>query len=174
MNRVYLAGPMTGLTYLEASVWRNWTSRRLAEFDIGCFNPFRGIPESEFDNSPTGDKTAKNIFATQRGIVSRDFADVIRSDVVLANLRGARKHTIGTCFEMAWAYLARIPLVVVMEEDGSVFDHPFVREAANWIVRDLETAVEVICSLTCKEYSKENKAWKNMSSIPSLNGPKSA
>jgi hypothetical protein len=77
----------------------------------------------------------------------RDHFDATRCGVVLANLLGTDRVSIGTVMEIAWCYEARVPLVVVMEEDGNPHDHPMVNEAASYRVTTLDQAVGVIADL---------------------------
>jgi hypothetical protein len=41
--KVYLAGPITGLTWEECTVWRNKVVAELKLFDIQCFSPLTQI-----------------------------------------------------------------------------------------------------------------------------------
>lgn len=52
-------------------------------------------------------------------ILARDFADVNSSDMVVVNLLGATKVSIGTMFEVAWAHAKHIPIVLIMEKENT-------------------------------------------------------
>jgi hypothetical protein len=55
-------------------------------------------------------------FATSRGVMTRDFFDCNRADVVLVNFVGAKTVSIGTVMEIAWAYQKHTPVVVAMDD----------------------------------------------------------
>jgi nucleoside 2-deoxyribosyltransferase len=87
------------------------------------------------------DSFEDEIMGTQKGIMSRDFFDVARADVVIANFLGAKAPSIGSMFELAWCFQVHKPVVLVMEPSGNVHDHPFVREACDFRVTTIEEAV---------------------------------
>ena len=79
-------------------------------------------------------------FATQRGIMTRDFFDCTRSNLTVANLLGAKSVSIGTCMEIAWTFMHRIPLIVIMEKEGNIHNHPMIREAIGFQVASVKEA----------------------------------
>jgi nucleoside 2-deoxyribosyltransferase len=135
--RVYLAGPISGLSYEAAQDWRKMATRMLAP-DIACFSPLRckqflaaeGILEGSYEHHP---------LATSRGIMTRDHNDCLTADLLLVNLLGTQRVSIGTCMEIAWAHAYRKPVVLVMEE-GNVHDHPMVNEATGYRLGTLAEA----------------------------------
>jgi hypothetical protein len=82
----------------------------------------------------------------EQGIFGRDTFDVRHCEVILANLAGATKVSIGTVMEVQRGYdLDRF--VVVVMEPGNVHDHPFVRRSASLIVTNLEDAFTSIAAM---------------------------
>ena len=81
---------------------------------------------------------------TDHGIMTRDHWDVSRCDAVLFYLKDAKRVSVGTMFELAWAFAYRKPTVVVMEQRGNLHDHSMVREATDYRVDTLEEAVEML------------------------------
>jgi nucleoside 2-deoxyribosyltransferase len=160
--KVYLAGPMTGLTLEEAEGWRERAADALtyektyyAGFDnpcvargrFECFSPLRG---KEFLRDAGEMTSAGPVQAGgDQGIYTRDRWDVMRADVVLANFTGARTVSIGTMFELAWAAQAGKYTVVVMEP-GNPHDHAFVRQAASAVFGKLDEALEYMTKTLCK------------------------
>lgn len=138
---VYLAGPIRGLTHADSTFWRRHVTR-LLEPDIVSLSPMRnkehltgqGLLTSSYPDDP---------MCYARGIVTRDFNDVCRCDLVLANLYGATQASIGTVLEIAWAYAFRTPTVLVIENEGNPCDHSMLRELAGFIVDDLNEAVKI-------------------------------
>jgi len=83
---------------------------------------------------------------SQHAIVHRDIWDVKSADLLLVNLLPSMETgiaSIGTCFELAWAYMLHKPAVVAMQFCNPN-DHPFPREAAYVVVDTLEEAVAVV------------------------------
>jgi nucleoside 2-deoxyribosyltransferase len=91
-----------------------------------------------------GDTYEGTALASQRGIVSRDFFDVRRVDAVFANFLGAKRVSIGSVFELAWAFQLQKPVVLAMEDSGNIHEHAFVREACAFRLPTLEAAVETL------------------------------
>ena len=140
---MYLAGPISGLTYDNGQSWREYVMANLPK-EIRGISPLRakaavlaraGIINDSYENNP---------LTSQTGITTRDRMDCTRSDAILINLLGAEKVTIGTMIEIGWADAHRIPIILVMEKSCNVHDHPMVRECAGFRVTNLEDALKVL------------------------------
>jgi nucleoside 2-deoxyribosyltransferase len=125
-HTVYLAGPITGLTYKQATAWRDRVTSELAP-GILTISPLRGIgpPDVVFDACPVG-------------TVGRDLYDIRRCDLVLANLSKAAKVSKGTLVEIGYALALHKPVIVAI---NGFHDHPFVVEPALYVVDELEKAI---------------------------------
>lgn len=88
------------------------------------------------------------VLSTSRGIMTRDFFDATRCDVMLVNFFDAPKVSIGTVMEVAWAYQKRTPVVCVMEE-GNVHEHGMMNEAIGFRVTTLEEGINIVKSILC-------------------------
>lgn len=142
-HRVYLAGGITGLSFKEASEWRDHARERLWDFSGGrivAYDPLR-FKDYLADETELADTYARNIMSSQRSIYARDRLDVSRSDLVLVNLLNAPRVSIGTVMEIAWADAWDIPCVLVMSDQGDPHDHAMIREACHWRVNDLDEAL---------------------------------
>lgn len=141
---MYLAGPITGLSYKGAVDWREYARNELDKFGINAFSPMRGkiYLEKFKDLSGAADAYSARPLSTEKGITTRDRFDATRVDVVLANLLGANRVSIGTMIEFGWADAHRRPIVAVMEP-GNIHDHAMVREMAGFIVPNLDEALLV-------------------------------
>lgn len=141
---VYLAGPITGLTFKGATDWREHAKRMLETAGIKAFSPMRckeyldGLGELSGHGREYGHMSP---LSSPRGIITRDFFDATRCNVLLVNLLGADRVSIGTMFEMAWAFQKRTPIVCVMETQGGQHDHMFVREVCGFILSTLDEAL---------------------------------
>jgi nucleoside 2-deoxyribosyltransferase len=145
--RVYLAGPITGLQYDHAQDWRDVARVELAQYQIKAFSPLRAkeylraVGELKADCAGYGEM---NALSSPRGIMTRDRFDATRADALLVNLLGATRVSIGTCMEIAWADLKRIPVVVAMEAAGNVHDHAMITEAIGFRVDSIVAAVDLV------------------------------
>jgi nucleoside 2-deoxyribosyltransferase len=133
--RVYLAGPIAGLSYEAAVDWRAATIEALAPTIVGV-SPMRGVDYLPQGYSVVDEHTAK-------GITARDRFDIMTSDAVLMNVFGAKKVSIGSMIEAGWADAFRKPLVLVMEEDNIHFNALLVN-IAGWIVPTLDEGIDII------------------------------
>jgi nucleoside 2-deoxyribosyltransferase len=153
MNKsVYLAGPITGLTYDEGADWRLHVGGQLLAHGIAAYSPLRAkhylraIGVLDNAGQPDSAYLGLNPLSEPKGITTRDRFDCMGKDMVLANFLGATQVSIGTCIELGWADAARVPIVAVMEEDN-VHRHAMVNEVAGFIVGTLEEAVAVITAV---------------------------
>jgi nucleoside 2-deoxyribosyltransferase len=147
MKTVYLAGPITGLEYVEATNWRNDAKLLLALNGITGLSPMRGkeylseVKEFTMD----GDKYSSfSVMSSNRGIMTRDRWDATRCDVLLVNLLDAKRVSIGTCMEIAWADAVRTPIVCVMEPTGNPHEHGMILEAIGFRTASLNEAIYII------------------------------
>jgi nucleoside 2-deoxyribosyltransferase len=137
--KIYLAGPISGLTFEEGSDWREQAKIRLAQNGLKGFSPLRakqyltgqGVLTGSYEQYP---------LSTAKGITTRDRYDVMSSDAVLFYLKGAKTISIGTCIELGWADAFRKPAVVVMDKND-IHQHPMVTETTGYIVTSLEDAI---------------------------------
>lgn len=143
--KVYLAGPIDGLTHDETVGWRFDVSNRLEDLGYTCFSPMRGkgylkdagVLYGSYDAFP---------MSTAQGLFRRDCWDVSQADVVLANLDDAKKVSIGSCMEIMRAYDLGKYIVTVMKP-GDLHDHPFIRQASSVVVHNLDDAMHILAVL---------------------------
>jgi hypothetical protein len=160
MKQIYLSGPIAGLTYSEATTWRDHVGGRLYRAGIEPLDPMRSktfktdtVRLSPAVSEPNAVVTLDQSMITDRGITARDYNDTINSDLVFVNLLGAPTVSIGTVIEIAWAYDHRIPVVVAMEPTANPHEHPMLREMISFRVDDLDRAVDVALSVLNVETS---------------------
>jgi hypothetical protein len=142
--KVYLAGSITGKTYIEATAWREMAARRLSDAGFKSISPMRGKSflerETNIKDAYEGTNTAD-----KHAIFTRDKFDSTRSEILLLNLLGADAVSIGSVMELAWAHLSNCFCVVVMGM-GNPHVHAFVKEAASVVFDNLDEAVDYIIS----------------------------
>lgn len=149
MKTVYLAGPITGLSYDAATDWRFDAFNKLSKHGITGLSPMRG--KSYLANlksiSGTGEEYKDlGVLSTQKSVVARDRMDTTKSDLVLMNLLGAERVSIGTMIEAGWADCARVPIVLVIEP-ANIHHHMMLREVAGFVVGSLDEALATIISI---------------------------
>jgi nucleoside 2-deoxyribosyltransferase len=143
---VYLAGPITGLTYDEGQDWREYAKAWLDAEGIDGYSPLRakthlraiGVLDSA--GKPDSAYLGMNALSEPQGITARDRFDCTGRDLVLVNFLGAKTASIGTCIELGWADASRTPIVIAMEEDN-LHRHAMVNMVAGFIVPSLEEAL---------------------------------
>lgn len=154
--RVYLAGPITGLTYDGATDWRDDVAR-FFEPRVIAVSPMRGksylaaltvIEDAKKQQAAIGGTTEDlyklgNVMSSPQGITGRDRNDVMKADAVLMNLLGAKKVSIGTMIEAGWADAFRKPLVVVREPDN-LHAHGMLDTIATYTVADLDEGIHLV------------------------------
>jgi nucleoside 2-deoxyribosyltransferase len=154
---VYLAGPISGCTWNEATDWRDEVSKQLLRSGIKAVSPLRAKVYLRECTAPladhytdddvkalASDRSAFTNMSTPRGITTRDRFDCMRCSVLFVNLLGAKKPSIGTCMEIAWADANRIPSVIVMEKEGNLHDHAMINECTGFRVTSLGDGIEIV------------------------------
>lgn len=142
--KIYLAGPITGLTWSEATEWRKELTNRFADESIRntnkyqCLSPLRG-KEYLSEEQNIKHSYEEHQLSTAKMINSRDMFDVRRSDLLIVNLKNAKKVSIGTVLEIGAAYILNKPIITVMEEDN-IHRHSMLNEQSTVIVSDIDTA----------------------------------
>jgi len=143
MKTIYLAGPITGLHHSDTVNWRK-QFMSLMGADVECFSPMRGKDHlarlDKIEHSYPND-----ILANQRSIMTRDRYDCTRCSLIVMNLLKEAmpldlKPSLGTVMELGWADLARIPVIAMIDKEGSPYDHPMVNEAIGFRVETIEQA----------------------------------
>lgn len=154
MKLVYLAGPISGLSFNGAVDWRQEAIEELSDVGIRGLSPMRykeylKAEDLIIDSYEEGKDihSLAPILSSSRGITTRDRWDVSRCDVLLVNLLGAKTVSIGTVMEIAWADAYRKPTILVMEEQGNLHDHSMIRESIGYRVTSMEDAIEVTKAL---------------------------
>ncbi len=156
MNRlVYLAGPITGLSFEGATDWREWAKRELADVGLVGLSPLRA------KNYLAGVKKIDDAYpdfgmSTEQAITARDRFDCQRAGMVIFNFLGAEKASVGSCIEVGWADSARVPSILVLEDPHevgdrpealatrrNVHDHAMVRTICGWRTNSLSDAVNI-------------------------------
>jgi nucleoside 2-deoxyribosyltransferase len=146
MFLVYLAGPITGLSYDDSTEWRQHFIDNIPD-GVAALSPLRGKKYLLKDEKSINHSYEDSLLATQRAIYARDRFDCTRADVVVANLLDATKVSIGTVMEIAWAADNNIPVVLIMEDSGNVHDHPMIREACAFRTNNVDDAIHVTYTL---------------------------
>lgn len=141
---VYLAGPITGVSYGDATDWRGEFAKKFPSY-IQAVSPMRGKRYLSHEKM-VQDSYEMHPLSSQKGITCRDRMDVMRCDLLLVNFLGAKKVSIGTVMEIAWADAWRKPIVLVMESEN-VHSHAMVREVAGFIVPTIDEAATIVTSV---------------------------
>lgn len=143
MPKVYLAGPITGLSYKESTEWRDIAAQELSYAGIEAYSPLRFKSYlAQYKSMP---HTSNYPLSTARGMFTRDYNDCMRADVILVNLKGAKTVSIGTVMEIAWAKAFNKPVVLLTDEDcNNIHEHPLINECVGFRVFKLEDAIEMV------------------------------
>jgi nucleoside 2-deoxyribosyltransferase len=149
---VYLAGPISGCTWEEATGWRNEVRDQLLRSSIKAVSPLRAKvylrectnPIKDHYDDDDIDVNAFQNMSTPRGITTRDRFDCLNTNVLFVNLLGTDRVSIGTAMEIAWADANRIPSVIVIEDEGNPHDHAMINECTGYRVNTLEKGIEIV------------------------------
>lgn len=151
MSKVYLSGPITGLTYGEARfAWRQKFENLLNaihRLDITLLSPMRHEGHlAEMAAPILPDNLPTHLFSHPKMIVAKDFLDIDESTIVVVNLLGATAVSQGTLIEMGYAK-AKGKTIVTISGPGNPHNSPFIDVISNVVVGSLPEAVTIVASL---------------------------
>ena len=159
---VYLAGYMSGEKLKECTEWRkkirdhyrNWETTpadintigdckqvkyETLAFPIALLDPFNG------KEVKTIDKEGLTSSVPAHAIIHGDYLSVCKADIIVASLDtfGAERPSIGTHWELAWAWQMKKPFVLIVPEGmrKTYTLHPFTNQAS-WIVESVDELLE--------------------------------
>lgn len=140
---VYLCGPISGLTAVQATTWRHQVRHALGPRGYHIIDPMRGHDSRRAEEALRAD--GKNWPYGPKAVFRRDKHDVLRADILFVNLLGAVRVSAFSMMELAWAEDHNKFVLTVMEDDGSnVHEHLCVREASSLIVPTVAEAVQYL------------------------------
>lgn len=146
---VYLGGPISGLNYAGATDWRAFATQRLLEAHpqhrIYGVSPMRA-KEYLSKERTIGHSYEDTVLSGAKAITTRDRMDCQRADLVLINLLGSTRVSIGTMIEVGWADAFRVPIVLAIEPEN-LHQHPMLAQCAGFVVSTLEQAVDTAAAI---------------------------
>jgi len=142
--RVYLSGPISGKDFEGATCWRDDARRFLEGYGVEVLDPMRGKASLQGQGIIEDQPAISDALVADAAIYRRDHWDVERCDAMLVNLAECDgRVSIGTCFELAWAWQYRKVVILVMPA-GNVHEHAFVRQAASMRVKTLNEGLILV------------------------------
>ena len=148
---IYLAGPISGLTWDQALTWREQTVIHLAKhFHIlDPLKPQRGKMTNRMDiiTGPSREATDLPIHFTGSGLVTSDEFYVRKSDFLFVNfLYSSDQISAGTLWEMGLAWGLNKFIVTVIQPEN-IHDNVFVRRRSHIFVPTYGEAIEYFINL---------------------------
>jgi len=153
---VYLAGPIAGCSFKQATDWREAVSASFLP-GIAGVSPMRLKDWTkrvrkirsvdQYEKVATAEEYL--ISGESHAICARDRSDVKTADMIFAYLPkelNDQRHSWGTGHELGWANAWNKPIVLV-STDKSLIVHPLIRESVGWIVPTLELGVDIVNSV---------------------------
>lgn len=159
---VYLAGPISGCSFNGCNDWReDW----IAEFDDGgnieCLSPMRGKKQYLKDLQAIPDHLSMPL-CTPQAIMSRDYFDANRADVIVFNMLGVKTRSIGTIMEAAWGYTRHTPMVWIIEADGSnPHEHAMLNQCMSFRTQDEEEAKHIVRAILDPYFGTNTRLFMN-------------
>ena len=139
MLTVYMAHPITGLSYDEVMAYFDDLESWLRSYGYAVLNPMGGKTHLRTEKNLDA-HGYQNPVSTNHAIIERDRWMVVQqADIVLIDLTGASSVSIGCMMELAWAHDRGKHTLVVMETDN-IHRHAFVLEAADVLFNTAQDA----------------------------------
>lgn len=169
-STVYLAGPITGLAYGTTTNWRLVAQNYLGEVSLGKVAGVSPMRQKEYLSKEQEIKDSyETILSNPTGILTRDRWDATHCTLILINVLQAKKVSIGTVMEAAWADSERIPIVLIMEDAGNPHDHAMLRGVAGFVTPSLQQGLDVALSILCNTQGSDWHFEKYVNEVAGLN-----
>lgn len=146
MMKIYLAHPISGLSYEDVMRYYHAASIALRKAGYAVLCPMQGKDYLRTETVLRAEGY-KNPISTNQAIVRRDHWMVEQADIVYVNLAGSTQISIGSLFELAWAYHLRKHVVLAMDQqtpEQKLYAHAFVLEAADIIFEGPDAGREAL------------------------------
>ena len=140
--RVYCVHPISGLSFKQVVDYYSRVVPALEHLGYNVFHPMIGKMYLQTEGSIKSEGY-DNPLSKDHAIMGRDHWMVRTSDIIYANLLGAKIVSIGSCMELAWAYDRGKHTVVVMEKNNP-HRHAFVLEAAHIVFETEKEALDYL------------------------------
>lgn len=133
---------MSGADPAKSGNWRSYVEQQVAA-DIVCLNPLRDDPEFIPNDRQRDTDTLYKDLRHGIGTVARNKMDILKSDLLLANVLDQERFSIGTVGEIFWADAFRKPIVLVKKRE-SIYNHDMLDAICHWTFESLDEAVKKI------------------------------
>lgn len=119
---IYLAGAISGLSYDQATRWRQQVKECLSSEVYFVLDPMRNKEHLKSVPTITGSAGFDPL-----EIYTQDIEDIDKSHALLVNLAGVTG--IGTPWEIGYAIAQGKEVILVADRDNSIRHHPFIQGA---------------------------------------------
>lgn len=142
---IYTAGSISGKTPQEVEKYFTTLKVLFESFGYTVLNPMTAkghlITEMAYRAADY-----RHPISTNRAILSRDRWMVQQADIIYADLTNATHASIGTMFELAWAYDHHKHTIIVMDETN-IHHHAFVLESVSIVFPQAKEAIDYLKAL---------------------------
>lgn len=147
MITIYLAGKMSGISLEEAQGWRNevMSRFRMSNGLVFFFDPTEGLGQYIKQNDKLtvlGPNLPQHLYSAME-CFQRDLYMVDEADIVIANLKGDHWQSLGTIFEIGYAYSRGKRVIVIADPEDYAAKHPFITSHAT-IVNNTLKVIELL------------------------------
>jgi nucleoside 2-deoxyribosyltransferase len=147
-KHVYLAGPIHGCSYDEATSWRDDAQRKLAPGIVGV-SPMRVKEWLEGEEKIGHHYPEKAISGAPMPVACRDFFDVSHCDLILAYVptwSTSRRPACGTLLEIGAAIAWGKPVILV-SDDERIRKSPLIIGKVGWQLDTLDQGIVAVNSV---------------------------
>ncbi len=143
---VYLFGPVTGLTFEKADAWRKRAKKVLKPYGIKCIDPMRSLKFLKKDGPISGTgREYKDELAKPAAVVMQNLRAVEKCDIMVGNLQGATRVSIGSVAELSWAFIKqKMVMAMVDEKEGNPHDHMHVNHMIHVKVNTFDALMNAV------------------------------
>ncbi len=137
--KVYLAGPISGLSYFQAHTWREAATWRLRDFGHEALDPMVKITDDgrvfQWQERPWPSE------GNDASLVAFDLEQQVHhADAILVGFPFGFTASIGTAVEVGVAWERGLPIIIWNPKEDDM--HPFISQLAMVITKHLYNAIQ--------------------------------
>lgn len=137
-QKYYLAGKMSGLSFLEMNAWRQTVKEKLLLAAENAGHSIQVINPVDYYNFE------EKLYQSDIEVEEYDLAHVISSDIIIVNLEGLSTSD-GTKFELHDAhYHNKIPVIAFGDKKMYEELHPWVKQDISRVEDNIDEAVKYV------------------------------
>ena len=145
MNSIYIGGNISHQVLKDTKLLFNVQANTLKQLGYKVTHSLTTISDSILDEDVVVNPTnhTEHHLVTDVSVFNRCLSIIDKSDIIIFNLTDDTNISIGSMFEMGYAYKQN-KHIIILTENNSKYNHVFVKQCASYITDDFTEVVRYL------------------------------